>query len=334
MPGNLQVLVAGRPSAIPQAEHFEIVDSEVPAVAEGEVLIRNLFLSVDPAMRGWLADTSNYSQPIAIGSVMRSLAVGEIVESHVPGFAVGERVMGWFGWQQFSAVTPDAVIRKVEDPDLSPSLALGILGLNGVTALLGLEKVGRPNATDTVVVSTAAGAVGSAVGQIAKLLGCRTVGITGGPEKLAICRDEFGYDVAIDYRAPNLDRALADACPTGVNVYFDNTAGSISDAVYRHLALHARVVTCGTASVSSWNPVPSGPRVERIVMTRRAQIGGFVVLDYMDEFKPAGARLAQWVREGKLKYREEIVNGIEQCPGAIADLYEGRNFGKRLIRLA
>lgn len=333
MPGNKQVLVAGRPAAIPQAEHFEIVDNELPAAAPGEILVRNLFLSVDPAMRGWLADTSNYSQPIEIGSVMRSLAVGEIVESHVPGFAAGERVMGWFGWQQFAAVTSDAVIRKVEDFDLAPSLALGILGLNGVTALLGLEKVGRPNAGDTVVVSTAAGAVGSAVGQIAKLLGCRTVGITGGPEKLAICRDEFGYDVAIDYRAPDLDRSLAAACPQGANVYFDNTAGPISDAVYRQLALRARVVTCGTASVASWSPVPSGPRVERIVMTRRAQIGGFVVLDYMDEFKSAGVRLAQWVREGKLKYREEIVNGIEQCPGAIADLYHGRNFGKRLIRL-
>jgi len=333
MPGNKQVLVAGRPAAIPQPEHFEIVDSEVPAAGPGEMLIRNIFLSVDPAMRGWLADTSNYSQPIAIGSVMRSFAVGEIVESNVTGFVVGERVMGWFGWQQFAAVAPDAVIRKVEDPDLSPSLALGILGLNGVTALLGLEKVGRPNAGDTVVVSTAAGAVGSAVGQIAKLLGCRTVGITGGAEKLAICRDEFGYDAAIDYRAHDLDRALAAACPRGVNVYFDNTAGSISDTVYRQLALHARVVTCGTASVSSWNPAPSGPRVERIVMTRRAQIGGFVVLDYMDEFQPAGVRLAQWVREGKLRYREEIADGIEQCPGAIADLYNGRNLGKRLVRL-
>ncbi|UAK25291.1 NADP-dependent oxidoreductase [Sphingomonas nostoxanthinifaciens] len=333
MPGNRQIIVRGRPTCIPQAEHFELVDGNMPFAGAGEILIRNLFLSVDPAMRGWLADTSNYSQPIAIGSVMRSLAVGEVVESNAPAFAAGERVMGWFGWQQFAATTPDAVIRKVEDRDLSPSLALGVLGLNGVTALLGLEKVARPTAGDTVVVSTAAGAVGSAVGQIAKLLGCRTVGITGGAEKLAICRDEFGYDVAIDYQAPGLDQALANVCPQGANVYFDNTAGPISDTVYRNLALHARVVTCGTASVSSWNPVPTGPRIERIVMTRRAQIGGFVVLDYMDEFQPAGARLAQWVREGKLKYREEIVDGIENCPGAIADLYEGRNLGKRLIRL-
>lgn len=333
MAGNRQVRVAGRPTGIPQAEHFKIVDGDVPLIGKGQILVRNLFLSVEPAMRGWLADKSNYSQPIEIGSVMKALTVGEVVESRVSGFATGDRVMGWLGWQEFAAAAPDAVIRKVDDTDLSPSLALGVLGLNGVTALLGLEKVGRPVAGDTVVVSTAAGSVGSAVGQIAKLLGCRTVGITGGAEKAAICRDEFGYDVAIDYRAPRLDQALAAACPQGANVYFDNTAGAISDAVYRQLALHARIVTCGTASVASWNPGPAGPRVERIIMTKRATMGGFVVLDHMDEFNAASARLAQWVREGKLKYREEIFDGIEHCPDAIADLYNGRNLGKRLIRL-
>lgn len=334
MAGNKQVRVAGRATGIPQAEHFAIVDGDMPVIGDGEILVRNLFLSVEPAMRGWLVDKSNYSKPIEVGSVMRALAVGEVVGSRASGFSQGDRVMGWFGWQEFAAAAPDAVIRKVEDTDLSPSLALGVLGLNGVTALLGLEKIGRPVAGDTVVVSTAAGSVGSAVGQIAKLLGCRTVGITGGAEKAAICRDEFGYDAAIDYRAPGLDQALADACPGGVNVYFDNTAGAISDAVYRQLALYARIVTCGTASVASWDPAPTGPRVERIVMTKRATMGGFVVLDHMAEFNAASARLARWVREGKLKYREEILDGIEHCPGAIADLYSGRNLGKRLIRLA
>jgi NADPH-dependent curcumin reductase CurA len=334
MTGNKQVRVAGRPTGIPQAEHFEIVAGEMPTIGAGQILVRNLFLSVEPAMRGWLVDKSNYSQPIEIGSVMRALTVGEVVESRVSGFTAGERVMGWFGWQEFAAAAPDAVIRKVDDADLSPSLALGVLGLNGVTALLGLEKVGRPVAGETVVVSTAAGSVGSAVGQIARLLGCRTVGITGGAQKAAICRDEFGYDIAIDYRAPGLDQALAAACPEGANVYFDNTAGPISDAVYRQLAFYARIVTCGTASVASWNPGPTGPRVERIIMTRRATMGGFVVLDHMGEFNSASARLARWVREGKLKYREEIFDGIEHCPGAIADLYNGQNLGKRLIRLA
>lgn len=333
MAGNTQVLVIGRPTGIPQAEHFAVFEGDLPTIDEGQILVRNLFLSVEPAMRGWLADRSNYSQPIEIGSVMKALTVGEIVESRAAGFAAGDRVMGWFGWQHFAAATPGAVIRKLDDADLSPSLALGVLGLNGVTALLGLEKVGRPVAGDTVVVSTAAGSVGSAVGQIAKLLGCRTVGITGGAEKVAICLDEFGYDAAIDYRAPGLEEALAGACPDGANVYFDNTAGIISDTVYRNLALYARIVTCGTASVASWNPGPTGPRVERIIMTRRATMGGFVVLDHMDEFNAASARLAQWVRDGKLNYREEFVDGIEYCPGAIADLYNGQNLGKRLIRL-
>jgi len=333
MSGNKQVIVIGRPTAIPQAEHFAITESDIPLIGEGQVLVRNMFLSVEPAMRGWLADTGNYSQPIPVGSIMRALAVGEVTESRIPEFTPGERLMGWFGWQTFAAVSTDAVIRKIEEDNLSPSLALGVLGLNGVTALLGLEKVGRPVAGDTVVVSTAAGSVGSAVGQIAKLLGCRTVGITGGAEKVAICLDEFGYDAAIDYRASDLHQMLAQACPHGVDVYFDNTAGPISDAVYRQLALHARIVSCGTASVSSWNPPPNGPRVERIIMTRRATLGGFVVLDHMDEFSAASARLAQWVREGKLRYREEIRDGIEHCPGAIAELYDGRNFGKLLIRL-
>jgi len=334
MPSNKQVLVAGRPSGIPQPEHFEIVDGEMPTIGEGQILVRNQYLSVEPAMRGWLADQSNYSQPIEIGSVMRSLTVGEVIESRTPDFAVGDMLMGWFGWQEFAATDADAVIRKVTDTDLSPSLALGVLGLNGVTALLALEKVGRPVAGDTVVVSTAAGSVGSAVGQIAKLLGCQTVGITGGPEKVAICLDDFGYDAALDYKAPGLEEALAAACPHGANVYFDNTAGAISDAVYRHLALHARIVTCGTASVASWDPVPTGPRVERLIMTKRLTMGGFVIFDHMNEFDAASRRLAQWVREGKLSYREEIIDGIENCPGAIADLYKGQNFGKRLIRLA
>lgn len=331
---NQQVVVAGRPTGIPQAEHFRIVESAMPVAGAGQILVRNLFLSVEPAMRGWLADQSNYSQPIEIGSVMRALTVGEVIESNAPGFAPGDRLMGWFGWQAFAAVAPDAVIRKVAATDLSPSLALGVLGLNGVTALLALEKIGRPVAGDTVVVSTAAGSVGSAVGQIAKLLGCRTVGITGGAEKVAICRAEFGYDAAIDYRAPDMEAALVAACPDGVNVYFDNTAGAISDTVYRHLAINARIVVCGTASVASWNPIPTGPRIERFIMTRRATMGGFVIFDHMDAFEGASARLAQWVREGKLRYREEIVDGIEHCPGAIADLYSGQNFGKRLIRLA
>jgi hypothetical protein len=241
--------------------------------------------------------------------------------------------MGWFGWQDFAAVTPSAVTRKVREADLPLSLSLGVLGINGVTAYFGLLDVGQPRAGDTVVVSTAAGSVGSAVGQIAKLTGCRTVGITGGPAKVAQCRELFGYDAAIDYKKDDIDAALAKACPNGVDVYYDNTNGPISDTVLRHLAIGARVVICGTASISSWDPWPSGPRPERHLLNKRARMQGFVVFDYQHRYEEAVGRLATWIREGKLRYMEDILEGIEHAPGAIAGLYRGENSGKRLIKI-
>lgn len=333
MTGNRQILVASRPTGIPQAEHFTLAENERPLPGAGQVLVRNRFLSVEPAMRGWLVDVNNYAEPVPVGSVMRALAVGEVVESNDPAYAPGDWLLGWFGWQEWAAVDAAAIVRKLDTGDLSPSLALGVLGLNGVTALLALEKIGEPKVDDTVLVSTASGSVGSAVGQIAKLLGCRTVGIAGGPDKMRQCLDEFGYDAAIDYRADGLDAAIAAACPDGVNVYFDNTAGPISDAALRHLAIGARVVICGTAAVQKWDPVPEGPRVERVMLTRRARMQGFVIFDHMAEFDSASARLAGWVRDGQLRYREEMLDGIEHCMRSIADLYNGANFGKRIIRV-
>jgi NADPH-dependent curcumin reductase len=223
--------------------------------------------------------------------------------------------------------------RKVKERDLPLSLSLGVLGLNGVTAYFGLLDIGQPRPGDTVVVSTAAGAVGSAVGQIAKLMGCRTVGITGGATKCKLCREEFGYDEAIDYKAGALSDALAKACPRGVDVYFDNTAGSISDAVLPQLAMGARVVICGTASVSSWDPPPTGPRVERYLLVKRARMAGLLIFDYQHRYEEAVARLADWVRDGSLRYREDVIDGIENCPGSIAGLYRGENLGKRVVRL-
>jgi hypothetical protein len=209
-----------------------------------------------------------------------------------------------------------------------------VLGLNGVTALLALTLIGEPKAGETVVVSTAAGSVGATVGQIARLLGCRAVGIAGGAEKVRLCRQEFGYDAALDYRAESdLSAATAAACPSGVNVYFDNTAGAVSDAVLPHLAVGARVVICGTASVASWNPPPLGPRVERHLLVKRARMQGFLYFDHLDRAEGAIAQLAQWLREGKLRHREDIIEGLEGAPDAIAGLYRGENLGKRLIRV-
>jgi hypothetical protein len=270
---------------------------------------------------------------VGIGEVMRSFAAGTVVASRHPGYREGDKVMGMFGWQDFAVSDGASVRRKVREADLPLSLSLGVLGLNGLTAYFGLLDVGAPRPGDTVVVSTAAGAVGSAVGQIAGMMGCRTVGIAGGAIKTKLCREEFGYDAAIDYKGGDLAAELAAACPRGVDVYFDNTAGAISDAVMARLAVGARVVICGTASVASWDPPPQGPRVERHLLVRRARMSGMLVFDYAHRFEEAIARLADWVRAGKLKYREEIRDGIENCPGAIAELYRGENLGKRLIRL-
>lgn len=331
---NHQVRLKSRPTGIPQADHFEIVESAIPDVGDGQFLIRNEYLSVEPAMRGWVSAAANYSTPVAVGEVMRAFSAGKVIASRHPYYAVGDAVVGMLGWQQYALSNGDTITRKVKETDLPLSLSLGILGLNGVTAYFGLLDVGQPRPGDTVVVSTAAGAVGSAVGQIAKLMGCRTVGITGGPLKTRLCREEFGYDIAIDYKAGNdLGQALAAACPRGVDVYFDNTAGAISDAVLPQLAIGARVVICGTAAISSWDPPPIGPRVERHLLVKRARMSGFIIFDYAPRYEEAIARLAGWVRDGQLRYREDIAEGLASCPGAIAELYRGENLGKRLIRL-
>jgi NADPH-dependent curcumin reductase CurA len=331
---NRQVLLKSRPSGIPQAENFEIVEAPAPHIDDGEVLVRNLYLSVEPAMRGWVSAVANYSEPVALGAVMRANAVGRIEESRHPHFHPGEYVTGSFGWQDYALVTAKTIQRKVAADGLPISTALGVLGLNGVTAYFALLDVGQPRAGDTVVVSTAAGAVGSCAGQIAKIKGCRTVGIAGGPDKVRMCLDEFGFDTAVDYKAADFTGALDGACPSGVDVYFDNTSGRISDAVMRRLNVGARIIICGTASIASWDPIPQGPRVERHLLVKRARMQGFLAFDYVQRFPEAWKDLEGWVRAGRIRYREDILDGIEHAPGSIAGLYRGENLGKRLIRIA
>jgi len=330
---NRQVRLKSRPTGIPNAEHFEIAETPVPALSDGQVLVRNIYLSVDPAMRGWVSAVANYSEPVALGAVMRSLAVGRVEESRHGDFLPGDYVTGMFGWQDYAAVNGKAIQRKVE-AGLPISTSLGVLGTNGLTAYFALLDIGQPKPGETVVVSTAAGAVGSCVGQIARIKGCRSVGIAGGPDKVRLCLEEFRFDSAIDYKADGLESALEAACPAGVDVYFDNTAGRVSDTVMSRLNVGARVVICGTASVSSWDPWPQGPRVERHLLVKRARMQGFLIFDYAHRFPEALRELEAWVRSGHVRYREDILEGLESAPDSIAGLYRGENLGKRLIRIA
>lgn len=326
---NRMVILASRPVGVPQTEHFAITSAPVAEPAPGQILVANRFVAVEPAMRGWVNLAPNYSPPVPVGDVMRGFGVGEVMASRSDAFEVGDRV---FGWQRYATVDA-GVARRVSDRDLPESTALGVLGTNGVTAYWGFLGVGLPKAGDTVVVSTAAGSVGSAVGQIAKLTGCRTVGIAGGAEKARQCLEEFGFDAAIDYRAGDLAAALDAACPTGIDVYFDNTSGRISETIWPRLAMRARVVVCGTASIANWDPWPSGPRVERHLLVKRARMEGFLLFDWMDRYEEAVRDLAGWVRDGRLRYREHILRGFEAAPDAIAMLYRGENTGKLLIEV-
>ena len=331
--GNREVFLAERPEGIPEARHFALRDAVMPEVGDGDILVRNKFLSVDPAMRGWVNAAANYSEPVAIGETMRSFAAGEVVQSRHPDYATGDQVCGLFGWRDYAAIHGGKVTYRHDFADAPLSASLGVLGVNGITAYFGLLDLGAPQAGETVVVSTAAGSVGSAVGQIAKIKGCRTVGLTGSAEKIEQCRSEFAYDAAIDYHCDDLDAAIAEACPDGIDVYFDNTSGAISDSVYRHLSVGARCVVCGTAALASWDPWPQGPRIERHMLVKRARIQGFLLFDYSERWQEARVQLGEWLAAGKLNYREDILDGLEEAPGAIARLYAGTNKGKLLIRL-
>jgi len=329
---NRQVRLATRPQGIPQAEHFSLVTEAVAAPGEGEIIIQNRYLSVDPAQRGWANDEGNYSAPVPLDTPMRALAVGEILESNAAGFQAGDFVYGWFGWQRYCIATPDVVLRRVVPSALPLSANLSVLGMNGLTAYLALHGLGDPQPGEHVLVSTAAGSVGSFVGQLAKIAGCRAVGLTSSAEKIAQAKARYGYQDMINYReVADLGAAIRAACPDGNDIFFDNTGGPIADAAIRTMRLRGRVIQCGTAANASWTPVPTGPRSEREILTRRLRWSGFIIFDHVAEFEEAAARLAQLALEGKIVYDEEILPGLEHAPAAIAQLYRGENHGKLII---
>jgi len=331
---NTQVILSSRPVGVPKPEHFSIREVPLPDLEKNQVLIRVSHWSVDPAMRGWANDVPNYSPPVAIGDPMRSFAVGEVMASRHPGYTEGDVVEGLLGWQTHVVSDGSNIGHIVTETDLPRSYALGILGLNGTTAYFGLLDSCAAKPGDTVVVSTAAGAVGSAVGQIAKVIGCRTVGIAGGAEKVRQCREEFGFNAAIDYKSEDVASAIAEACPDGVDCYFDNTCGPISDAVMTRLAQGARITICGTAAITEWDPLPVGPRVHRQLLVARARMQGFLIFDYRDRLAEARTALAGWLREGRITVREHVLDGPQAAPGAISMLYRGENTGKLIVKVA
>lgn len=327
------MLLVRRPTGIPAAEDFEIRASEVPQVPAGRFLVRNLYLSVDPAQRGWAADSANYSAAVPLGSTMRALAVGVVIASRCDRVYEGEVLYGWFGWQYYSLGEPKDILLRAHHP-VPITQNLGLLGINGLAAYLALHDIGRPRAGDTLLVSTAAGAVGSLAGQIGKILGCRTIGLTGTDEKAERCRAKYRYDVAINYRDGDWVRKFAAAAGEGVNVFFDNTGGTILDTAIRHMAVGGRIVQCGTVAISSWSDSPQGPRNEREMLVRRLLWGGFVIFDHQPRFEEAAAQLARWYLDGKLSCDVDLSTGIDSAPGSIESLYAGRNDGKKVIDIS
>jgi NADPH-dependent curcumin reductase CurA len=329
---NKQVTLAARPTGEPTESDFALVDTDVPEPRDGEVLVRVTWLSLDPYMRGRMNDTRSYIAPVQLGEAMGAEAVGEVVESRTPRFAPGDVVVGFFGWQQYATAGAHQV-RKL-DPSVAPiSTALHVLGMTALTAYFGLLGVGAARAGETVAVSAASGAVGQVVGQLAKIAGCRAVGIAGSPEKVDDCISLFGYDAAVDYKHDDLNDALKRACPDGVDVYFDNVGGDVSAAVHRRLTLRSRVALCG--QVAEYNQVPpaGGPRSVSFMVAKRVRMEGFLVGDFKAQHEVALGRLAGWLAEGKLRYREDVVDGLAQAPRAFIGLLRGENRGKLLVKV-
>lgn len=331
---NRQILLAARPVGFPSDSDFKLIESAVPALHDGQFLVRSLYLSVDPYMRGRMSAAKSYAAPVEIGEVMTGMVAGRVGESRNPNFSAGDIVLGQFGWQDY-AVTDGKGARKI-DPRLAPIPAwLGVLGGPGLTAYFGLLDVCAPKPGETVVVSAAAGAVGTIVGQIAKIKGCRAVGIAGRDDKVRYITRELGFDAGFNYKTVDDYRAkLKELCPNGIDVYFDNVGGKITDAVMTLLNVKARIAICGQISQYNLEKPEMGPRLLSQLIVSRGKIEGFLVVDYAPRFMEGIMQLGQWLKEGKLKYREEIVDGLENAPRAFFDMMRGSNTGKQLVKVA
>lgn len=330
---NHQFRLAARPVGMPRREDWKCTESPIPESRDGEFVVKILYISLDPAMRGWMREGKSYVPPVAIGDVMRALALGRVIASKAASFSVGEYVYGLFGMQEYAA-SNGAGVSKV-DPTLAPlPVFLGTLGMPGMTAYFGLLDIGRPQPGETVVVSGAAGAVGSVVGQIAKIKGCSAVGIAGGKEKCEFVTKTLGFDAAIDYKSEDVVNSLKQHCPKGVQVYFDNVGGEILDGVLTQITRGARIVICGAISQYNNTGPVRGPSNYLSLLVNRSSMTGMVVIDYADRFASAAREMAGWMAAGKLKSREHIVEGFDTCPETFLKLFQGENIGKLLLKVA
>src|SRR5712691_3957696 len=326
-----RVILKSRPAGAPKPSDFEIVEQPLPAPKDGEMLSRTIYLSLDPYMRGRISGVKSYAKGVDPGELMVGGTVGEVVESRHPGFAKGDLVAGRDGWQAYG-LSDGVGVRKLDSKHAPISTALGVLGMPGMTAYVGLLDFGRPKSGETVVVSAASGAVGSVVGQIAKIKGCRGVGIAGGRAKCDYAVDELGLDACVDYKTGDFSAALSKACPNGVDVYFDNVGGEILKSVLPLVNPHARVPLCGLISQYNAAEPPAGPNWG-VLLVNRVMVKGFIISDHLDRMPDFLRDCTAWVREGKLKYREDVVAGLESAPAAFIGLLEGKNFGKLMVKV-
>lgn len=337
MPQNRQILLDNRPQGEASASNFKLVAGETPPLGEGQVLVRHHYLSLDPYMRGRMNDAKSYAAPQPLGQVMQGGTVGEVVESRNPRFAVGDRVVGMGGWQEYAVVDADqpGLLRKVDTSRVPLSHYLGAVGMPGVTAWYGLVKIIEPQAGQTVVVSAASGAVGSALGALAKARGCRAVGIAGGPDKCRYVVEELGFDACIDYKqhrdAGSLSRALKEACPDGIHGHFENVGGMVLDAVLLRMNAHGRIALCGMIAGYDGQPIPL--QYPQLILTNRLRIQGFIVSEHMEVWPQALQELGELVGSGRLRPRESVADGLDNAPEAFLGMLKGRNFGKQLVKL-
>jgi len=335
---NHRIVLNSRPVGAPTPDNFRLEENSLPAPAAGQLLLRTLYLSLDPYMRGRMSDAPSYAAPVALGEVMVGGTVSRVEASHHPDFKTGDLVLGQTGWQSH-ALSDGSGLAKLDPGMAQPSLALGVLGMPGFTAYMGLLDIGQPQAGETVVVAAASGAVGSVVGQIAKLKGCRVVGIAGGADKCRYVAGELGFDDCLDHHRADFAQRLAVACPNGIDVYFESVGGAVFDTVLPLLNAKARIPVCGLIARYNDTALPPGPDrlglLTRTLLTKRIKMQGFIIFDdYAPRYGEFFEQMSAWIKDGKIKYREDLVDGLENAPQALIGLLEGKNFGKLVVRVA